>query len=264
MNRKLKIYVLVDNTAGRDTCAEHGLSYIVEYDKKILFDAGQSDLFIKNANYLEVNIDDIETIVLSHGHFDHGNGLHYLNHKNLICHPDYNLERYSGKMRKPVGITQVDELKSKFKIKNSKDPYWISERMVFLGEIPRKLGFEKRKSGFYFKNGEVDNVWDDSAIAVKMKQGIFLISGCAHAGICNTIEYAKKITGESRVFGVIGGFHLKIADKYTYQTLEYFKQNKVKVVMPSHCTELPVLSLFYNEFKGEQVKAGTLYTFDDI
>jgi 7,8-dihydropterin-6-yl-methyl-4-(beta-D-ribofuranosyl)aminobenzene 5'-phosphate synthase len=264
MALKLKVYVLVDNTASSNCNAEHGLSYLIDFDRKVLFDTGQSDLFLKNAKILEAPLHEIDTVVLSHGHYDHGNGLRYINNMTLICHPDIFLERYSGKLRKPVGLhlTQTD-LRIRFNVKSFTEPHWLSDKMVYLGQIPRKFGFEKNETNFYLENGEPDLLYDDSALAIKLNQGLFIISGCAHSGICNTIEHAKKVMNENQVFGAIGGFHLKFNNKQTQETLEYFKQNNIKVVMPSHCTELPALAVFHNEFGGEQVKSGTLYTFDE-
>jgi len=264
MQLKLKIYVLVDNTASASCGAEHGLSYLIDFDTKVLFDTGQSDLFLRNAEFLQVPIHEIDTVVLSHGHYDHGNGLNYIDNKTLICHPEVFIERFSGKQHKPVGLNISEfDLRKKFEIKTSIEPYWLSDKMVFLGQIPRNYGFERTETNFYLKDGDSDMLFDDSALAIKMSQGLFIISGCAHSGICNIIEHAKKVSNEKRVFGVIGGFHLKFNNKQTQFTLDFFKQNNIKVVMPSHCTELAALSVFNAEFGGEQVKAGTLYTFDE-
>lgn len=247
------------------TCkAEHGLSYVVEFDDKVLFDTGQSNLFLKNAKQMQVDIGSVEKVVLSHGHYDHGNGLYMLKNKKLICHPNVFTKRYSGKQRKYVGLdlSKEEALKS-FEIENCKDPYWISDKICFLGEIPRIFSFERSETSFYLENNEKDELLDDSALVVKMKQGLFVISGCAHSGICNIIEHAKQVTGIDKVFGVFGGFHLKFNNKQTKETVEYMKQNTVEIIMPSHCTDLPALSVFYREFKGEQVRAGNLYTFDE-
>ena len=262
---KLKIYILVDNAASSTCKAEHGLSYVVDFDSRVLFDTGQSDLFLSNAAIMQVDLQAIETVALSHGHYDHGNGLKYLNGKTLVCHPDVFLNRFSGKQLKYAGIN-IDKQKviKNFDLRMSKEPYWLSDKMLFLGEIPRKFGFEKSETHFYLKSGESDLLLDDSAIVVKMNQGLFVISGCSHSGICNIIEYAKEVTNEDRVFGVIGGFHLKHNNRQTKETVKYFKQNNIQIVMPSHCTELPALSVFYNEFGGEQVKAGNLYTFEEV
>lgn len=261
---KLKIYVLVDNCASSTCKAEHGLSYLIEYDSKVLFDVGQTDLFIKNAELLEIDLTDINTIALSHGHYDHGNGLKYLSNKNLICHPHVFQTRYSGKQMKPVGLNQTEtELRNKYNVTSSKDPYWFSENMVFLGEIPRKISFERITTSFYLDDKQEDLLLDDSALVIKMKKGLFIISGCAHAGICNIIEHAITVTNTNNIYGIIGGFHLKQHNKQTKNTIEYIKALNPKVVMPSHCTDLPALVAFHEEFKFEQIKSGTLYTFNE-
>ena len=91
----MKLSVLTENTAGAYFFAEHGLSYFIEYDnKKILFDTGASDVFLKNAEKLKIDINSADCIVLSHGHWDHGNGLKYLQNKPLICHPTVFFKRY--------------------------------------------------------------------------------------------------------------------------------------------------------------------------
>jgi len=261
---KLKIYVLVDNTASHNCQAEHGLSYVISYDTNVIFDTGQTNLFIKNAEFLGFDLNNIETVILSHGHYDHGNGLQFIDNKVLICHPDVFLERFSGHQRKPVGLAlSKDQLLQKFRITETREPYFISDRMVYLGEIPRKIKSENLSTSFYLANNQPDLIADDSGLAVIMDEGLFVISGCAHSGICNIIEHARKVTGISQVYGVIGGFHLKLNNRQTQQTIEYFKELNIQVVMPSHCTELPALSQFFDAFGGEQVKAGTLYTFGE-
>ncbi|MGD9995245.1 MAG: MBL fold metallo-hydrolase [Salinivirgaceae bacterium] len=262
--QKLKIYVLTDNTASTFCKAEHGLSYLIAFDENILFDTGQTNLFIENANFLEAPLDKVKKVVLSHGHYDHGNGLAHLNGRQLICHPDIYLKRYSGKQRKYVGLAlSKAQIQERFQVTETKDPYWLSDNMVFLGEIPRKFSFEKNQAGFFLENNQNDPLLDDSGIAVVMNQGLFVISGCAHSGICNIVEHARKVTGISKVYGVMGGFHLKHNNQQTQETIKYIKDLQVEVVLPSHCTALPALAQFYNEFGGEQIKAGTLYTFDE-
>lgn len=262
--QKLKIYVLTDNTASTYCKAEHGLSYLLSFDDNVLFDTGQTNLFIENAKFLEAPLSETHKVVLSHGHYDHGNGLAHLNGRQLICHPDIYLKRYSGKQRKYVGLAlNRAQISDRFQVIETKTPYWLSEKMVFLSEIPRKFSFEKNQTGFFLDNNQNDALLDDSAIAVVMNQGLFVISGCAHSGICNIVEHARKVTGISKVYGVMGGFHLKHNNLQTQETIEFFKTLPVEVVLPSHCTELQALAQFYNEFGGEQVKAGTLYTFDE-
>lgn len=261
---KIKIYALVDNMASNVCHSEHGLSYLVVFDEKVLFDTGQSKLFLENAAKINAPIQDVKTVVLSHGHYDHGNGLKYLKNMQLLCHPNVFAERFSGKQMKNVGVNiSKKEAEEIVEINDSKDPVWLSDAMVFLGEIPRKIAYEKTATRFKLSDGSIDEIPDDSAMAVVMDKGLFVISGCAHSGICNIIEHAKYVTGVDKLYGVMGGFHLKFNNKQTQETLAYFKNEAPEIVMPSHCTELPALSVFYNEFGGEQVRAGTLYTFDN-
>lgn len=86
------INVLVGNQNAKN---EHGLSLLIQYKKqKVLFDFGQSDLWLKNANLLNIDLDSVDHLVLSHGHYDHGNGLIHANHGKLICHPMVFKKRY--------------------------------------------------------------------------------------------------------------------------------------------------------------------------
>lgn len=255
----MKLTVLNDNTAGRRCSAEFGLSFLLEEDKKVLFDLGPSDVFIRNAKILGISLEDIDCIVLSHGHWDHGNGLKYIKNKKLICHPDCFIERYIKTDDASIGLPlTLEEAKENFELILTKGPYKISQNIVFLGEIPRKSSFESTKTPFYKDGKKDDFVMDDSAIAITSQKGLIIITGCSHAGICNIAEYAKEVTGLRKIFAVIGGFHLKYADKITDKTIEYFKKEKIEKIYPSHCTELPALSKFYEAFKIEQIRSGDI------
>lgn len=253
---KMKLSILADNTASRNFTAEHGLSYFLEHDKKILFDTGHSNLFLKNAEALSIDVNDADYIVLSHGHWDHGNGLNYLRRKPLVCHPAAFSKRYNLE-RKPIGIDMsYDEAFKKFELGVSKDPVELSENLIFLGEIPRITDFESKETPFIDEGGAPDFVPDDSALAAVDNGELVIITGCSHSGICNIVEYAKKVTGIDKIRTVIGGFHLQADDEQTRKTVEYLKNEGIQYVCPSHCTELPALAAIYNEFKIKQVKAG--------
>ncbi|MBN1251616.1 MAG: MBL fold metallo-hydrolase [Bacteroidales bacterium] len=258
----LKITVLNDNAPKNKFASEHGLSYIVEADKKILFDFGPSNIFIKNAKLLNINFDDIDTLVLSHGHWDHGNGLKYLKNKKLITHPDSFQKKHRKKDNSYLGLPFSKKIaEKKFELILSKGPFQISKEITFLGEIPRLNNFEAKSTDFILDNGEDDFVMDDSAISVLTEKGLVVVAGCSHSGICNIIEYAKKLSGIENVYGVIGGFHLKHNDNQTKKTILYFKQNNIQKIFPSHCTALPALSQFYNAFKIEQIHSGDIVHF---
>nr|MDA3780630.1 MBL fold metallo-hydrolase [Bacteroidales bacterium] len=251
----MQLTVLTENVAGGYYSAEHGLSYFIEFDnKKILFDTGHSDIFLKNAKLLKINLYEVETLVLSHGHWDHGNGLKYIENKKLICHPDSFMKRYRKNDNSYIGLDlSYDELKKKFEIIVSRKAYKISENMFFLGEIPRLNSFEAQTTSFINEKGNDDFVPDDSAIVINSPKGLIIVTGCGHAGICNTIEYAKNITGNNNVYAVIGGFHLKKADIVTKKVIEYFKKEKIEKIYPSHCNELTALAEFYKNFNINQV-----------
>jgi 7,8-dihydropterin-6-yl-methyl-4-(beta-D-ribofuranosyl)aminobenzene 5'-phosphate synthase len=259
----MKVIILTDNHPGSYTPAEHGLSYFIEYDgKKLLFDTGQSDMFLRNSKTMNISLTNIDMIVLSHGHFDHGNGLNHLSGQTLICHPGCFHKRYRKKDRSYIGLkNSKDEFENKFNLITSSNPYKISEKIYFLGEIPRVTDFESKATPFVFEDGSPDYVKDDSALALVMPEGLFVITGCGHAGIVNTIDHARKVTGTDEVYGIMGGFHLKEIDEQTKKTIRYLKKNRLKQVMPSHCTDLPALSAFYESFGISLVKTGDVLQF---
>jgi len=150
----------------------------------------------------------------------------------------------------------------RFEIITSSKLYPISKNITFLGEIPRLNNFESQITTFTLENGDEDFVIDDSGIVIKLDNEIIVISGCAHSGICNMIEYAKTITGINKIRAVIGGFHLKHNNIQTQETIKYLKKQEVKELYPSHCTELPALAAFHDEFNIKQLKAGMILNFD--
>ena len=260
----MKLTVLTENTAGGRLGAEHGLSYLIEHDgKTILFDTGHSDLFIKNAEKLGFDLkSDVDVIVLSHGHWDHGDGLRFISGKTLITHPISFIKRYRKADRSYIGLAlSKKEIEQKFDLITSSGPYRITENIIFLGEIPRNNDFEAKSTTFEDEEGRDDFVPDDSAMAIVLGDEIVIVTGCSHSGITNITEYARAVTGVKKVRAVIGGFHLKKDDSRTQNATKYFKELGLKELHPSHCTELPALSVFFEEFGISQVKTGNHYIF---
>lgn len=101
----MKLNVLIENCAGSRFFAEHGLCYLIEHEgEKFLFDTGHTDIFIKNANTLGIDIQkEIDTVVLSHGHYDHGDWLQYFDDKILITHPEVFIKRFRKKKNSNIG-----------------------------------------------------------------------------------------------------------------------------------------------------------------
>ncbi|MDD4109174.1 MAG: MBL fold metallo-hydrolase [Prolixibacteraceae bacterium] len=260
----MKLYIITENCAGGKFLAEHGLSYILETDgKKILFDTGHSDIFLKNATGMDIDIEkETDTVVLSHGHWDHGDGLRYLRNKKLIAHPSSFMRRFRKRDFSPVGLSlSRAEIEAEFDLIESKKPLQITQSMYFLGEIPRITTFEAQTTSFVDDYRNDDFIPDDSALAAIVNNELIVVTGCSHSGICNIIEHAKKVTGISTVRTVLGGFHLKENDQQTKKTINYIKDNNIREVYPSHCTELPALSAFYENFRGFQLKTGMVLEF---
>ena len=239
--------------------AEHGFSVLIRTlcDGKshvVLFDTGISrEGVVSNAKGMGLNLAEIESIVLSHGHFDHFGGLlkvlQAINKRDLpiIVHEDMFKVRGvadpDGTVRKFPSFPAENQLKLG-KYVRTKQPYPAADNtMLVTGEIARKTDFEK---GFPQHQALIDGewqpdpwIWDDQAIVINVKQkGLVVISGCAHAGIVNTTLYAQQITGIAKVYAVMGGFHLsgKECEPRISQTVKELKQLNPTVVVPSHCT----------------------------
>ncbi|WP_299578758.1 MBL fold metallo-hydrolase [uncultured Sunxiuqinia sp.] len=260
----MKLSILTDNTAGSHFLAEHGLSYLIQVDgMNILFDTGHSDVFRQNASKLGIDLQqEVSLIVLSHGHWDHGNGLRFLQGKPLLTHPEAFIRRFRKKDRSPLGLAlSYEEINQQFALTTSAKPYRISDRIFYLGEIPRTTPFESQSTPFEQENGADDFVPDDSALAIVNHGKLIVISGCAHSGICNICEYAKQVTGVQTIDAVIGGFHLKSQDEQTRQTIRYFEQENIRTLLPSHCTELAALAAFHAAFGIVQAKTGQIISF---
>lgn len=234
-----------------------GFSVLIETNnKKILFDVSYSKDIIVNSEKAGIILENIDYLVLSHGHIDHTEGLRFIELskiKNLLAHPDCFQKRYF-KGEGFIGIPlNLEYIKRKTNVILSRKPYWIEkDKIVFLGQIPRKIEFDGKEPVGYLENGEEDFVLDDSAIAIKTNRGLIIVSGCSHSGICNIIEYAKEVCDENKVYGVLGGFHL-FNKEVTDKTIEYFKKQNIKQIYPMHCLNDYAFSEF-EKIGGKRVK----------
>jgi 7,8-dihydropterin-6-yl-methyl-4-(beta-D-ribofuranosyl)aminobenzene 5'-phosphate synthase len=254
----MKLTVLVDNNTliDRYFIGEPGVSYLIQdEDKQILFDTGYSNAFIINAQKLGLNLLKSDYIVLSHGHLDHTWGLEplikvyteakleNLNFKRptIIAHNDVFLSKICEGEEIGSNISE-DKAKKHFNLQLTKEPVWLTKDIVFLGEIERTNDFENQKpvGKILTTQGEKDDfLFDDSAIVYKSKKGLVIITGCSHSGICNIIEYAKKVCKEEKVFDVIGGFHLmNPSSNHLEKTLNYFEKLKPEKLHACHCVDL--------------------------
>ncbi|EKQ53087.1 MULTISPECIES: MBL fold metallo-hydrolase [unclassified Clostridium] len=263
----MKLKVLVDNNTYIDQYyyGEPAVSYYIEdEDTKLLLDVGYSNLFIKNANELGVDLTKIDAIVISHGHDDHTRGLKYYFEKNnkknisIISHPDAFKEKMMDNLKICSPILQ-EELKEKCNLILSKEPKKISKNLIFLGEIPHLNNFEKREPIGKQLDDKVlveDYVMDDTALVYKSENGIYIITGCSHSGICNIVEYAKQVCKDSRVLGIVGGFHLFEVNEQVYRTIDYLKQSNIKELYPCHCTSFIVKAEIHKSIPIKEVGVG--------
>ncbi|OQY42333.1 MAG: hypothetical protein B6240_14045, partial [Desulfobacteraceae bacterium 4572_87] len=210
--------------------AEHGLSQLVRLGiggttRSILFDAGYSPIGVPhNLKILGLDLKEVETIVLSHGHMDHTGSLHAVLESMdrsvpLVVHPEaFHTPRYlkmgDGNQLLFPHTLDRDELRGLgAEIVDSIDPVPLcDDQLLVTGQVERKTAFEKGfPNAFLARNGkeEPDGILDDQSLVVHLKgKGLVVISGCAHAGIVNTVLYARKITGVETIHAIIGGFHL--------------------------------------------------------
>jgi 7,8-dihydropterin-6-yl-methyl-4-(beta-D-ribofuranosyl)aminobenzene 5'-phosphate synthase len=257
----MKLTVLVDNNTLTDhyLTGEPGLSFLIETGgRKILFDTGYSDAFIQNAHKTGNSLLDLDYIVLSHGHLDHTGGLvHLVKHfseaetekrqkKNpeLVAHPWCFYPKPKPPLTNSGSLLTEAEAGLRFPLKLSQSPLWLTGNLVFLGEIERTFDFERTDPGkrkIVMPDGRTrpDHLLDDSALACRTPDGLVIVTGCSHAGICNIVEYARKVCGDNRVCDIIGGLHLQDPGAERLEkTCRYLGSLELIALHACHCTSL--------------------------
>jgi len=213
----VKIICLAENTSASDEYGyEHGLSvYVQTNNHKLLFDTGKTDLFIKNANKLGVSIKDVDTLIVSHGHYDHGGGLEAFLSENskaeIYIHKKAFDEHYSLKkdgLAAYIGLNK--QLMQNKRIIFTEKYLKIDNELELFSDIN---GFEllsSSNSTLYMKQGDLfvkDSFEHEQSLIISENSSSVLIAGCAHRGIINIVNRAAEIIGTMPDY-VIGGFHL--------------------------------------------------------
>jgi len=267
--------------------AEHGFAALVTIiaggaRHSLLFDAGLSpNGLIDNMDRLQVDPKDIEAVVLSHGHFDHTGGLAGLinrlgiTNKPLLAHPrSYTQRRTAPPDVEPLPLPPPSRSALEgagFEIFDTRDPALLfHDALVVTGEVPRVTGFEQ---GFPFFQAFENGAWepephlaDDQAIVVNVQnRGIVVLTGCGHAGIVNIVRRAQALTGEERVLGILGGFHLSGAyfTPFIPLVVDALREIGPAMIVPAHCTGFRAEQALAAAFPEAYVQnsVGTTFSF---
>ncbi len=250
----MKIITLVENTCGHDGCiAEHGLSVYIETQKhKLLLDTGQTDAVVKNAQLLDIDLSSVDTVILSHGHYDHSGGIMPFSQLNksaqIIMHtkaaePHYNGERYIGIDKAILDLPNV-------RLTNG-DIQLDDELFLFSGIKGRRCYPHGNRKLSKLENGEKvpDDFAHEQCLVIRQGGKSWLLSGCSHNGILNILDRYKEIFASAPDF-VITGFHMMKKDgEHTdeekaviLQTAQELSQINT-VFYSGHCTGIPAFEL---------------------
>ncbi len=278
MPLNVNITVLVENRAARpDVGSEHGLAFWIETaTDRVLFDTGQSGLVCANATALGIDLGAVDTIALSHGHYDHTGGLADV----LACvagpvavylHPDALPSKYhrAGSVARYIGIPgRAREALRRPQVRFCpvEKPTEIAAGVFLTGVIPRRHAEERGEEGFFLDEdgGRGDPVVDDQALYVLTPSGLVVLLGCAHAGVINTLDRVRHLAEGQALRAVIGGMHLRAAsDARIAWTVDALCRMDVGVLCPLHCTGERAAAAMQTAFGAKCLAggAGTRFEF---
>lgn len=257
--------------------AEPGFSALVRFEKDgrertVLFDTGVSpNGMVQNMRRLGIAAADVEVIVLSHGHWDHVTGMEGLVQElgrtrlPVMIHPEFwNRRRISFPGLDPAELPSTSRRALEemgFAIVEERQPSFLLDGSVLItGEVDRATEFE---IGFRGHESLRDGAWrpdplilDDQALVLSLgERGLVIVSGCGHAGIVNTVRYARRLTGTEAVAAVIGGFHLSgpMFEPIIEPTVEALAEMSPSLLVPAHCTGWKAVHQIARRFPDEFV-----------
>ncbi|MBN2018669.1 MAG: MBL fold metallo-hydrolase [Sedimentisphaerales bacterium] len=259
-NVDIRITILIDDKASRtDLNAEHGLSLWIEYgEKRILFDTGQSDNLLGNAEKLSVDLAQTDAVVISHGHYDHTGGLSAVldiaAKAKIYLHPAAIETKFSRKTSGAKSIGMSDSAKKAVKDRHviwTVTPAQLFTGMAVTGQVPRINDFEDVGGNFFLDENcqKPDELLDDQSLFVESARGLIVVLGCAHAGVVNILNYVAELTNQGHIYAIIGGTHLLNASlERIERTIKAIKRYNMQQVCPAHCTGSEAVAEFRNAF----------------
>jgi 7,8-dihydropterin-6-yl-methyl-4-(beta-D-ribofuranosyl)aminobenzene 5'-phosphate synthase len=275
--------------------AENGLSLLVRayrgrHRLTVLFDAGLTGTVLRhNLNALRIGPAEIDHVVISHGHPDHFGGIfHLLDMVDaplpVATHPDAFLPRYAT-----MGDGRVAHFYNQAfqpapleaaggKVTLSRAPVDLGWGVATTGQIARDTDFEgPPATATAFTPGlwqvaadgdnVVDQVWDEQGLVVDVAgEGLVVLTGCAHAGVVNTLHQARALAGDRPVRAVMGGFHLGFPTtpkENVAKTVAAFHDLEVRTVVPMHCSGLRAHVAMSTDLADRYVQpaVGTTFVF---
>lgn len=271
MIKALTATVLAEDSVGYETpyLGQHGISLLIDAETpltriRILMDVAQHpEPLLHNMALMSIDPASIDTIVLTHCHYDHTQGLvrviEAIGKPGLpvVAHPDLFRPNFETTPRlRPIGVPPGDNrervVAAGAHLLFARSPLQLADGLTTSGEIPRTTHYEGANAGLYtLENGArvPDPMIDDLSIfALVEGVGIVVFSGCSHAGIVNIARHARTIFSAG-ITAVMGGLHLITADTETIDTtVAGLREENVERVLAGHCTGFAAQTAFHREF----------------